>query len=339
MELEALSRLFEVDESIVDLSATGSPSADTAPSGAGGVPETDSGPASKLDLEGSGARYRAWRQQLRRVQLLPVEHLLPRIRVPCPKRLPALMEHGATRTQPPDGVLRARIQELAPWGYGIQLRPGVVTEQESYVLERTVYRSYLITGAVTRLLGDRLREATVLDLACNHGYYSLEIAFHGAREACGVDLRTANITRARFLADYFGVDGARFQEADVYDLVGDGRRYDVVYNLGLLYHVTDPYRLLDLTYRMCGAFAVVDSIMHKEPVAAYLQMANKDTTQPGEGAYSVELHPTYRAVIDAMHAVGFRDLVEVAGVAPPGGEKATHELYERFDRRCIIGFK
>ncbi|MEM9422554.1 MAG: hypothetical protein AAF986_08625, partial [Pseudomonadota bacterium] len=83
--------------------------------------------------------------------------------------------------------------------------------------------------------------------------------------------------------------------------------------------------------------AVVDTITHASPISAFIQRTNKDTSVHSEGEFSVEYHPTYRALLDLMHAVGFKNLVEI--VSSGGEDCADHDLYENGARRCIVGFK
>ncbi|MDH4188841.1 MAG: class I SAM-dependent methyltransferase [Betaproteobacteria bacterium] len=294
--------------------------------------------ADPFPLAEARTRYQEWTRRLRSEGLLPVEFLLPRLEVPCSRDLPAMMASGARIASPGDQVLRQRIRELGPWGYGIQLRPGLCTAPHAVALERMIYRSHLIAATVRSLLGEAFAQARCVDFACNHGYFSLELAYQGMREAAGFDLRAENVAKARFLKDYFGIANARFEQRDIYDL-DPGDKYDVVLNLGVLYHITDPYKLMELSYKLCTRFAVVDSIMHKEPVSAFLQMVNKDTSSHAEGKFNVELHPTYRAVIDLMYAVGFKQVIEVVRAPLGEGRDCPHELYDRLDRRCLIGFK
>jgi SAM-dependent methyltransferase len=290
-----------------------------------------------FSMEQAGQRYSDWLDRLRSSDLLKREMLLSALPTPCPRDLPELMAAGDQIAAPDSAVLKKRIQELAPWGYGIQLRRGVTTAVP-LALERMVYRSHLISGTVRRLLGKDLDRSTFVDLACNHGYFSLEMAYFGAKQAVGVDLRPENVAKADFLKGYFNIANAVFRQQDIYDL--DPReQFDVVYNLGVLYHITDPYRLMQLTYDLCRRFAVVDSIMHKEPVSAYIQRINKDASKHAEGKFEVELHPTYRAVIDLMHAVGFKQVIELVRDPLGEGRDCPHELYDRMDRRCLIGFK
>jgi len=82
---------------------------------------------------------------------------------------------------------------------------------------------------------------------------------------------------------------------------------------------------------------VVDTVCHNEPVSAYIAAFNKDFTHHGEGSHSVELHPTYRALIDTMHDAGFVDLIEL--IADAGEDGRAADMYRHHIRRCIIGFK
>ncbi len=293
-------------------------------------------PKELMALSEARTRYTKWLFLLKKNALLPVERLLPVIETRCPADLPELMEFGATVKIDDEVALKAEIERLKPWGYGIQLRPGVATEKTKVALWAMTYRSHLITDTVRTILGGSFHSSTVLDMACNHGYFSVEAAFYGAKKVVGVDLRTENIAKANFLKNYFQVENVQFRVQNVYDL-DPSEKFDVVYNLGLFYHITDPYLLMQHTYDMCEKFAVIDSIMHKEPVSAFLQMVNKDISSHSEGDYVVELHPTYRAMIDLMHAVGFKDVKEV--VAIDDGNRVPHPLYDDYHRRCLIGFK
>lgn len=171
-------------------------------------------------------------------------------------------------------------------------------------------------------------------MACNHGYIGLQCAFDGAKHSSGYDLRQFNVEKAQLLQTHFEVKNALFECKDVYAI---DEEFDVVLNLGLLYHITDPYLLMAKTYASCRKFAVVDTITHLAPVSAFIQRTNKDTQHHAEGRFAVEYHPTYRALIDLMHAVGFKDLVEVTPDEAPGS--AQHPLYSAYQRRCLIGFK
>jgi SAM-dependent methyltransferase len=211
------------------------------------------------------------------------------------------------------------------------IRPG----PESSVNEQAyLFRRDLIAGTLADLLGDELGGSTVLDIGCNCGYFSLEMADRGARSVRGVDLRPGNIAQAEFLADHFGVtDNVRFAVSDSRELEGV-EEFDIVLNLGLLYHVTEPFELVRQTYELCRRVAVIDTSCALEPFAGFVIVGDRDVEHPVEGRAAVELHPTYRGAIETIRAAGFSEVVELVGVAAQ-----PHPRYESGIRRCFLAFK
>lgn len=278
----------------------------------------------------SGWRYRWFRKNLDKAGLTKPEYLIPQIEIEADKELPDLMKSREDMTDEEAEELKRRIAALDPWNYSIHLGRGIYTGQARHC-EGMFYRSKLITGAVERY--SDIKGATAIDLACNHGYMGLELASRGAK-VVGTDLREKNVQKARLMAEHFRLPRVEFKVEDVYDTEGE---FDIVYNLGLLYHVTDPYRLVEKTYRMARRLAVIDTVTHHAQVSAFIQRTNKNVEHTSEGAYSVELHPTYRAVIDLMHAVGFKSVFEV--VQKPGENMAFHRKYADRVRRCFLGVK
>ena len=79
----------------------------------------------------------------------------------------------------------------------------------------------------------------------------------------GSGLYTGKQEKAELLKSHIQINNASFSVGDIYDLSGS---YDIVYNLGLLYHVTDPYKLMQITYDKRRTLAVVDTLTHLAPV-------------------------------------------------------------------------
>jgi SAM-dependent methyltransferase len=200
---------------------------------------------------------------------------------------------------------------------------------------RALWRREVVTGTVAELLGDEIRNTTVLDIGCNAGFFSLDVAGRGAQHVDGIDLREANIAQARFVAAHYGFDNVDFHVNDV-DALGAGRQWDVVLNLGVLYHVTNPLELVQRTYDLCRKFAVIDTVCHREPVSGYFLFSDKDAESRTEGRAEWEFHPTYRGAIDTIRHAGFSRVVEVVGTHRPG---ERHPLYESGGRRCFVAFK
>ena len=288
-------------------------------------------PEAAYPLSTSGQRYAQWQKDVESMNLLPNEQLLPQILVRCDDVLPPFMQHSPAE---PSEQLRAQMDALAPWDFWFQLAAGIESCDNNVTKNRMLCRSQLISETVAKLLGEKIGQSHILDMGSHSGFFSFDMAGRGAASVTGVELRTENLAQANFLKDVYQLPQVTFQQGNVNDFKPN-RTYEVVLNLGLLYHVIDPISLVRQTYELCSEFAVIDTLCHKEPISAYIAAFNKDTAGRGEGTHTAEMHPTYRALIDTMHDAGFVDLIELTA---HDGDKVAG-IYKERRRRCIIGFK
>jgi SAM-dependent methyltransferase len=285
----------------------------------------------------SQVRYMRFRQSQ---PSLALEFILPRIVRDIDLQWPSYMTAGAEGSTRTREALQIGAKMIGPWSTPFVLAHGVNTmlvldDADDNPMKRVLYRRSLITATAAALLGDHLSSATVLDIGCNAGFFSMDIAGRGAAHVDGVDLRAQNIKQATWVAGHYGMSNVEFHVSDVSEFALD-RQFDVVLNLGVLYHVVDPFDLLRRTYELCRHFAIVDSVCCVEPVSAYFVFGQKDVESATEGRDSFELHPTYRAVIDTIKWAGFRHVVEI--VAGPNADFA-HRLYVDGRRRCFLAIK
>jgi SAM-dependent methyltransferase len=85
-----------------------------------------------------------------------------------------------------------------------------------------------------------LAETRVLDLACLEGHYAIEFGLQGA-EVVGIEVREANIAKARFAKEALGLDRVSFVQDDVRNLSQEKYgRFDIVICSGILYHLDNP---------------------------------------------------------------------------------------------------
>jgi len=281
-------------------------------------------------------RYAAWRRHLPKELRAPREQLLPHIGRTIDRQMPSFTDEPTGHAHLDEAGLAAHVAALGPWHVSLPLRGGLDTVGDpmaaGIMRAKYLFRRDLIAGTIADLLGDDLASAEVLDIGCNCGFFSLDLAARGAASVHGVDLRAQNIAQARFLAEHYGITNVTFEVSDA-EAIDPGRRADIVLNLGLLYHVTDPFRLLRETFERCRRVAVIDTVCTLEPVAGFILVGDRDTDRPIEGRSHVELHPTYRGAIEMIHAAGFTEVIEIVG-----SSDRPHQAYATGTRRCFLAF-
>lgn len=137
--------------------------------------------------------------------------------------------------------------------------PGLDTDDAKRHLQRfSHFMPYLVAACGGSLEGKR-----VLDIACNSGFWSIQCALLGA-EVVGFDARAELIEQARLLKRITGADAAEFRVLDFWQMTPEalGGGFDVVLNLGFLYHVPKPVEALERTKMMAGEHILLDTAVH-----------------------------------------------------------------------------
>jgi SAM-dependent methyltransferase len=112
-----------------------------------------------------------------------------------------------------------------------------------------------------------LDELEILDLGCGEGVYAIEAALHGAR-VLAVDGRTARMSEGAACAARHRLDGVRFEQRDVREVARTTHgEFDVVWALGILYHIAAPdvFTLLERIRELCRSLLVVDTLVTLQP--------------------------------------------------------------------------
>jgi tRNA (mo5U34)-methyltransferase len=148
------------------------------------------------------------------------------------------------------------IGELAPWFHNLHLPDGQETCRDHRLgdFPNTKWQK------LAPHLPLDLRGATVLDVGCNAGFYSFELAKRGA-EVTAIDSDEHYLRQARWAARAFGFeDRIRFHKRQLYELGGIERTWDIVLFLGVLYHLRYPMLGLDIVSRCVGSTLVIQSL-------------------------------------------------------------------------------
>ncbi|MDF2698086.1 MAG: Methyltransferase type 12 [Labilithrix sp.] len=136
--------------------------------------------------------------------------------------------------------IEARIRELGPWFHNLELH-GVMTAPEHFLGDYPRQKWKRFAHAIP----PDLRGKTVLDIGCNAGFYSLEMKRRGARHVVAIDSDDHYLAQARFAAQVTGID-IDIRRMDVYRVAELGTKFDLVFFMGVLYHLRHPLLALDL---------------------------------------------------------------------------------------------
>lgn len=154
--------------------------------------------------------------------------------------------------------IRARVADLGQWFHDLDLN-GVRTAPEHFLHDYPAVKWRRFAHAIPADLSGR----TVLDIGCNAGFYSFELARRGAR-VTGIDYDPRYLRQARWAARRFGVeDRVEFRRMQVYDLargVGGDERWDLVLFMGVLYHLRYPLLGLDIVARRVRRLMVFQTL-------------------------------------------------------------------------------
>lgn len=93
-------------------------------------------------------------------------------------------------------------------------------------------------------LSTDLRGKSVLDVGCNAGFYAQQAALRGASRVLGIDANPGYLKQARFAAKVNRLE-IEFKQMSVYQLDQLDEKFDLVFFLGVFYHLRYPLFALD----------------------------------------------------------------------------------------------
>lgn len=141
-----------------------------------------------------------------------------------------------------DTTLLKEIEELKPWFHNIHLPDGVQTAPDHWLGNFPHFKWVEIAHAIP----EDLQGWRVLDVGCNAGFYSFELARRGA-DVLGIDVDTHYLRQASWAAEKLGLqDKVRFEQMQVYDLANRTESFDLIWFMGVFYHLRYPLLAMDI---------------------------------------------------------------------------------------------
>ena len=148
------------------------------------------------------------------------------------------------------------IKRLGPWFHNIHLSAAVQTFPHHHFGD---FPNWKWQQLAPHLPSD-LSGWSVLNIGCNAGFYSFELARRGAK-VLGIDGNPHFLAQAQWAATYLGLnDACRFECHQVYDLARMDGRWDLVLFMGVFYHLRYPLLGLDIVAEKVGRYLVFQSV-------------------------------------------------------------------------------
>ncbi len=250
--------------------------------------------------------------------------------------------------------IHEQIEQLGPWFYEFDLGPlGRTTSSlppEVQPIHAT--RLEMVNRAVEGHFGARLPQVHVIDVGCHEGFYSIAMARKGVAQVLGVDVREANLRKARFISSALCLENVSWLESNCEDLSPERQgRFELTLFLGILYHLENPMLALRNVCRMTGELCVIETQVVDE-VEGASEWGSREWTRPyhgvlalidesGEyyaenaetGASPLATCPSPKGLEFMLKQAGFR---RIEKIAPPAG---AYEQHARGKRVVWAAFK
>ncbi|AKD01864.1 TIGR04290 family methyltransferase [Pontibacter korlensis] len=139
------------------------------------------------------------------------------------------------------------IEALAPWFHNLHLPNGEQTAPNHFLGDFPKFKWLELEPYIP----EDLSGWEVLDIGCNAGFYSIELARRGAN-VLGIDVDPHYLRQAAWAAKQFGLeDKIELKQMQVYDVARLDRQFDLIWYMGVLYHLRYPLLSLDILSQKC----------------------------------------------------------------------------------------
>jgi len=250
-----------------------------------------------------------------------------------------------------------QLTECAPWGYSFPITDNLTAFNLDQFANQTLQPSLQDVGlsemqlrmsVFTAILKD-FSEPTDnwLDIATNCGVIPLLSQKMGYcfKTMVGIDYQKENIRKAELLKTLADITNVDFIQADAFGFTGKltQGQYEIVSALGLFYHLSDPLSLLTELFRVTKRILVIGTIVHNFDFSGWIQTISRHTQDSGlshanDARKIIELHPTFRGMVDSLFQVGFSNVIEFK----PSKELlklCPSSIYEEHNATFLVAFK
>jgi SAM-dependent methyltransferase len=185
--------------------------------------------------------------------------------------------------------IEQRIEALGPWFYPFDFGGGVQTTSNvpphvTYIFET---RRVMVESVVSTHFAERFSRIRCLDVGCHEGFYSFAMARLGIERITGLDVRDANLQKARFAAEQLGHTSIAFQQGNIEEIDPTSLgSLELVLFLGVLYHLENPMRALRNLRALTSELCVIETQVIDE-IEGEAEWGAQEWTRPYQGVLAL----------------------------------------------------
>lgn len=171
------------------------------------------------------------------------------------------------------------IAHLGPWFHNIHLPDGTQTAPNHTFGDFPTFKWQEIAPYIPADLSGW----QVLDIGCNAGFYTIELAKRGA-QVLAIDVDPHYLKQAVWVAEQFGYQNRiEFRHMQVYDVAHLSQKFDLIWYMGVFYHLRYPLLSLDILTQKLKRLMVFQTLTmpgeDTTPVPADLGMLEREKMQ------------------------------------------------------------
>lgn len=237
-----------------------------------------------------------------------------------------------------DHEIEAKIRGFARWHYQFDLQGHLTQPFEQDIVVRHAQRKRYFFDPLVQFFGGSLKGKAVLDLGCNAGFWSLHALQAGCDRVVGIDGRQMHIDQANFVFQVHQIDPPRYQfvTANLFEIdFAQFGRFDIVFCLGLMYHVCKPVELMEKIAAVNTDILVIDTDISLSRGSRFDVGHETVDCEKNAVDYGLILRPTRKAVVDLMVLFGYTTRVLKPNFQTYEGSPS----YKGGWRRAFIGAK
>lgn len=171
-------------------------------------------------------------------------------------------------------VLEKKIREMEPWFHCIDLGNGLTTKTKSYWAEPLDHPLRLWKMLEAYLPTD-FTGKKVLDVGCNAGFVAIEAKKRGADYVLGIDVNPLYLEQARLVASVLDLD-IDIRKVTIYELDSFLEGVDLVFCLGVIYHLKNPMLALEKLHAVTNGRLVLESAILNPLVQRVMEIFDRD---------------------------------------------------------------